>query len=313
MNLSGARAAVRLGSASAPRPGSTSCSAPPSMSGSEVVKPHRIDAVFVAPRAYFDRRGRNQFVDDVFVAEYRINRTGVGPRRRQRFRPRCRDPAGLQHQRLQGPTAHRVARASRGRRIGAVCAPRFFPRYPDEPARADSWMAGAVISPPVLRGADGKRPARGCHYRQPAVVHKRGSAGVLVQARAKQDRPSVLHRRRREFVRRPTRSSTISRSAVRCGWGRSTTISCAATTISCSAAGTCEGLVECQMCSAAASSWARGSRQDRRSTTGTTKDWKSDITGGFILETLLGPVFLGGSVGFQGGGRFYISLGPFFQ
>ena len=44
-----------------------------------------------------------------------------------------------------------------------------------------------------------------------------------------------------------------------------------------------------------------------------TKDWKSDITGGVILETLLGPVFLGGSVGFQGGGRFYISLGPFFK
>ena len=32
-----------------------------------------------------------------------------------------------------------------------------------------------------------------------------------------------------------------------------------------------------------------------------TKDWKSDITGGVILETLLGPVFMGGSVGFQGG------------
>ncbi len=44
-----------------------------------------------------------------------------------------------------------------------------------------------------------------------------------------------------------------------------------------------------------------------------TKDWKSDITGGFILETLLGPVFLGGSVGFRGGGRFYVALGPFFQ
>ncbi len=43
------------------------------------------------------------------------------------------------------------------------------------------------------------------------------------------------------------------------------------------------------------------------------QDWKSDITGGAILETLLGPVFLGGSVGFQGGGRFYISLGPFFK
>ena len=43
------------------------------------------------------------------------------------------------------------------------------------------------------------------------------------------------------------------------------------------------------------------------------QDWKSDITGGAIFETLLGPVFFGGSVGFQGGGRFYISLGPFFK
>jgi NTE family protein len=44
-----------------------------------------------------------------------------------------------------------------------------------------------------------------------------------------------------------------------------------------------------------------------------TKNWESDITGGAILETLLGPVFLGGSIGFQGGGRFYIALGPFFR
>jgi NTE family protein len=43
------------------------------------------------------------------------------------------------------------------------------------------------------------------------------------------------------------------------------------------------------------------------------KDWKSDATGGLILETLLGPVFLGGSVGFEGGGRFYIALGPLFR
>ena len=49
-------------------------------------------------------------------------------------------------------------------------------------------------------------------------------------------------------------------------------------------------------------------RADRRSTIGDYQDWKSDITGGAILETLLGPVFFGGSVGFQGGGRFYISL-----
>ena len=43
------------------------------------------------------------------------------------------------------------------------------------------------------------------------------------------------------------------------------------------------------------------------------QDWKSDATGGLILETLLGPVFVGGSVGFDGGGRFYVSLGPLFR
>jgi NTE family protein len=43
------------------------------------------------------------------------------------------------------------------------------------------------------------------------------------------------------------------------------------------------------------------------------KDWKSDATVGLILETLLGPVFVGGSIGFTGGGRFYIALGPLFR
>ena len=41
------------------------------------------------------------------------------------------------------------------------------------------------------------------------------------------------------------------------------------------------------------------------------QNWKSDITGGMVLKTLLGPAFLGGSIGFQGGGRFY--MGPFFK
>ena len=34
----------------------------------------------------------------------------------------------------------------------------------------------------------------------------------------------------------------------------------------------------------------------------------------FMLSRgLLGPLFLGGSVGFEGGGRFYIALGPLFR
>ena len=36
-------------------------------------------------------------------------------------------------------------------------------------------------------------------------------------------------------------------------------------------------------------------------------------SGGFVLETILGPVFLGGSVSLNdGSGRFYVNVGPFF-
>ena len=54
--------------------------------GAEIVKPLGSTPIFVATRAYFDRRGRNQYLDDVFVAEYRIKRT----RRRSRLRHRLR-------------------------------------------------------------------------------------------------------------------------------------------------------------------------------------------------------------------------------
>lgn len=38
--------------------------------------------------------------------------------------------------------------------------------------------------------------------------------------------------------------------------------------------------------------------------------WHGDAAVGLILETLIGPVFAGGSVGFDGGGRFYVGIGP---
>ncbi len=41
-----------------------------------------------------------------------------------------------------------------------------------------------------------------------------------------------------------------------------------------------------------------------------TAKWRSDVGAGLILETLLGPVFAGGGIGFDGSGRFYIGIGP---
>jgi NTE family protein len=42
------------------------------------------------------------------------------------------------------------------------------------------------------------------------------------------------------------------------------------------------------------------------------KDWHTNISGGVIIESLIGPIFAGGSVG-KGEGRFFISIGPLFK
>ena len=44
-----------------------------------------------------------------------------------------------------------------------------------------------------------------------------------------------------------------------------------------------------------------------------TAAWHGDVAAGLILETLVGPVFLGGAVGFDGHGRFYVGIGPVFR
>jgi NTE family protein len=46
--------------------------------GGELVQPLGGTAAFIAPRLYFDRTGRNSYVDEQFVAEYRFKRTGAG-------------------------------------------------------------------------------------------------------------------------------------------------------------------------------------------------------------------------------------------
>jgi NTE family protein len=42
-------------------------------------------------------------------------------------------------------------------------------------------------------------------------------------------------------------------------------------------------------------------------------DWSTDVAAGLVIDSLVGPVFLGGSLGPEGHRRFYVSLGPLFR
>jgi NTE family protein len=46
---------------------------------------------------------------------------------------------------------------------------------------------------------------------------------------------------------------------------------------------------------------------------GATADWHGDVSAGIIIDSIIGPVFAGGSVGPSGHHRLYISLGPLFR
>jgi NTE family protein len=42
-------------------------------------------------------------------------------------------------------------------------------------------------------------------------------------------------------------------------------------------------------------------------------EWKGDVAAGVVMESLLGPIFAGVSVGFDGKSRFYVAIGPIFR
>ena len=44
-----------------------------------------------------------------------------------------------------------------------------------------------------------------------------------------------------------------------------------------------------------------------------TAEWHADVAAGLIIDSLLGPLFVGGSFGAQGHHRLYVSLGPLFR
>ena len=60
----------------------------------------------------------------------------------------------------------------------------------------------------------------------------------------------------------------------------------------------------------AGSTSAPGSTKARRSSTSSDAQFHTNVNAGFILESPLGPVFVGGSVGGEGRYRIYVGIGP---
>jgi NTE family protein len=267
---------------------------------------------FIAPGGYFDRRGRNFYLDDVFVAEYRFKRTGAGL-------DLGYDMGRVAEIRL----GYDIADVNGGRRIGSPSLPdvegteafahlsftfdgQTSPIVPTRGLRVQSRLRQYFSAPTATGPINGVVPPSPQDFTAGEVRWSwfksiRGGDRIFLQGGVGTsfgDDPLVddfslggplrLGAFNNDqltgdnylllvggYLRRVGRLPDVLGSSILAG-------------------GWVEG-------GSAFDAWDAN------------KDWKSDVTVGILVESLLGLFFVGGSIGFKGGGRFYISLGPFFK
>jgi NTE family protein len=278
----------------------------------EVVKPLGSTPLFVAGRAYFDRQGRNQYVDDIFVAEYRIKRTGVGLDFGTDFGRDAELRLGYDVTELKGrrrigsPELPEVEGSERYVHLGFNYDSQTSPLVPTRGLRVRSLYRHFFASPDPT----GLPP--GVTFENPEDFN---SAEVrsswFKRTRNRSDRLFLIGEGGTSFDAHPLVNDFALGGPLRLGSFNNDQLR--GDNYLLFGGGYLRGigrLPDVLGSSMFLGAWVEaGSAFDDWDT----KNWESDITGGVILETLLGPVFLGGSIGFQGGGRFYVALGPFFR
>ena len=280
--------------------------------GVEIVKPIGSTPLFVAPRVYFDRRGRNQFVDDVFVAEYRINRTGFdldvgsdfGRDAEIRLGYNINDFKG--RRRIGSPELPEVDGSEQFAHLDFFLDTQTSPLVPTRGWRVRSYLRQFFAAPTASGQVEGVTVDSPQSFTSGEV-----RTSWFRRARNRTDRLFFIGEGGSSFGADPLVNDFALGGPLRLGSFNNDQLR--GDNYLLFGGGYLRGIG--RMPDILGGSVFLGAWVEAGSAFNDwdEKDWKSDITGGFILETLLGPVFLGGSVGFQGGGRFYISLGPFFQ
>jgi NTE family protein len=278
----------------------------------EVVKPLGTTPVFVAPRAYFDRRGRNLYLEDVFVAEYRARRLGVGldigsdigRDAEVRLGYDVADYNG--RRRVGSPDLPAIDGSERYAHLDFAVDTQTSPLVPTRGFRLRSTLRRYFSAPTPSSAVDGIEIASPQSFTSGEV-----RTSWFRRARGGGDRLFVIGEAGSSFGDHPLVTDFSLGGPLRLGSFNNDELR--GDNYLLFGGGYLRGfgrLPDVLGGGIFLGAWVEGgSVFDEWND----QDWKSDITGGMILETLLGPVFLGGSIGFQGGGRVYISLGPFFK
>jgi NTE family protein len=278
----------------------------------EVYLPVAGSRVFLAPRGYFDRSLRNSYEADKLVGEYRVRRTGAGVSvgvnagRNVEFR------AGYDIAKVQGtvrvgsPDLPEASGTERYASVQAVYDGQNSPIVPSKGLFLSGSLRRYLSAPTITVGSAApitlRNPDR---YWQGDLV-----ASLFVKVHG-QDRVFTRVGAGSSFgdvplfnrfsLGGPLRMTAFNNDELRGANYLS------ATGGYLRRVGRLPDVIGGNVY---IGSWLEaGSAFDRWNTA----VWHGDAALGVVMETLVGPVFAGGGVGFDGHGRFYVGIGPLFR
>lgn len=275
----------------------------------ELLKPLFGSPVFVAGRGFFDRRGLNLYVDDDFVAEYRVKRSGAGIDLGTDFGRSAELRVGVNaadvrgRRRVGSPFLPEAEGTERWVGVGFIFDSQTSPLVPTRGIRLRSWLRRYYSG---IKATGEFAGVGGDDY----TVGLLGTSWFKTIRTA--DRLFVLGEGGFTAGEEPLLNQFSVGGPLTLGAFNNNEVSGDNYLLGIGGylrnLGRMPDVLGGHIFGGA---WIEtGSAYDRWDEV----DWNTNATVGLLVETLFGPLFAGGSVPLDGGGlRLYISLGPFFR
>jgi NTE family protein len=278
----------------------------------EVFEPIAGSRIFVAPRAYYDKSPRNSYLNDQLVGEYRIQRTGAGLSLGVNGGRNLEMRAGYDIADVKGtlrvgsPDLPAGSGAERVASAQVVYDGQNSPIVPSRGIYASGSIRRYFSSPDVTAGAENPTTLE-----NPDEYWQGEATGSWFTRVRGQDRIFARMAGGSSFGELPlfnrfTLGGPLRMSAFNNDELRGANYLFAAGGYLYRAG----RLPDVMGGNIFLGSWLEGgSAFDKWNDA----KWRGDAGFGLIMETLIGPVFAGGSIGFDGHGRFYVGVGPVFR
>ncbi len=278
------------------------------LAAAEVVLPMGKRGLFVAPRAYFSRIPRNAFLDDRIVGEYRLKRTGAGVdlgwttgrRAEIRFGYDTADIRG--RVRVGSPFLPEVEGVENVARVQFTYDDQSSPVIPTRGLYLRSDLRRYLHAAQVVGSSDLVSPDQFWRGEVTASWFKRVRG---------EDRLFLAGGTGSAFGDRPVINDFVLGGPFRLGAFNNDELHGSKYVLIDSGYLKHMGrLPDVLGGNIFLGGWLEnGTAYDRWST----KDWRTNVSIGLIAESLIGPIFLGGSLGFHGESRIYVAVGPLFR